>query len=317
MLSLSARSFVVVQLFTSALAATYLLSDNIQGSGFLSKFNVESIPDPTHGRVNYVDYETAARQNLTYASNDHFVMRADSETVLRDNDPGRNSVRLLSKKRYTTSVMIFNIRHMPQGCGTWPAVWTVGDDWPHQGEIDILEGVNDYGPNKVTLHTGEGCTMPESRSQTGTTKGTNCDVAETGNESCGVLVPGSESYGPSFNGNGGGWYAVERTDSFIKAWFWSRTDSGIPYEVQSGVPSVDTDNWGMPAAFFPSTNCPISEMFGPHKIAINLAFCGDWAGSSEAYATAGCPSSCVDFVNNNPSAFRDAYFDFAWLNIYQ
>ena len=25
----------------------------------------------------------------------------------------------------------------------------------------------------------------------------------------------------------------------------------------------------------------------------------------------------VDFVNNNPSAFRDAYFDFAWLNVYQ
>jgi len=25
----------------------------------------------------------------------------------------------------------------------------------------------------------------------------------------------------------------------------------------------------------------------------------------------------VDFVNSNPSAFVDAYFDFAWLNIYQ
>jgi len=45
------RSFFVVQLFTSALAGTYRLSDNIQGSGFLSKFNVESISDPTHGRV--------------------------------------------------------------------------------------------------------------------------------------------------------------------------------------------------------------------------------------------------------------------------
>jgi len=38
-------------------------------------------------------------------------------------------------------------------------------------------------------------------------------------------------------------YALERTDSFIKVWFWSRTASGIPSEVQNGGGSVDTDNW--------------------------------------------------------------------------
>lgn len=32
----------------------------------------------------------------------------------------------------------FDIRHMPQGCGTWPAAWEVGDDWPNQGEVDIV-----------------------------------------------------------------------------------------------------------------------------------------------------------------------------------
>jgi len=47
----SAGLFFVVQLLTSALAATYHLSDSIQGDGFLSKFTVESIPDPTNGRV--------------------------------------------------------------------------------------------------------------------------------------------------------------------------------------------------------------------------------------------------------------------------
>jgi hypothetical protein len=81
---------------------------------------------------------------------------------------------------------------MPTGCGydmsvpsrwkhilisqrrTWPAVWTVGADWPNQvhvafnqkwvvpwiyrdqGEIDILEGINNVGPNQVTLHTSAG-----------------------------------------------------------------------------------------------------------------------------------------------------------------
>ena len=38
-------------------------------------------------------------------------------------------------------------------------------------------------------------------------------------------------------------YAVERTDSFIKAWFWSRSASGIPPEVQNGAGSLNTDDW--------------------------------------------------------------------------
>ena len=68
----------------------------------------------------------------------------------------------------------FNIRHMPEGCGyvnvyvewkmvnltasisTWPAVWEVGDDWPNQGEVDIVEGVNNVSPNQATLHTAAG-----------------------------------------------------------------------------------------------------------------------------------------------------------------
>lgn len=52
---------------------------------------------------------------------------------------------------------------MPQGCGTWPAVWEADDQvGSSAGEVDILEGVNDLSPNSVTLHTNGTCTMPDN-----------------------------------------------------------------------------------------------------------------------------------------------------------
>jgi len=156
--------------------------------------------------------------------------------------------------------------------------------------------------------------MPASRDQTGTAGSNNCDTAATGNVGCGVTVDDSRSFGPTFNSQGGGWFALERTDSFINVWFWSNTDDTVPSDVQNGSESVDTGNWGTPRAFFPNTDCDIASHFGPHNIIIDLTFCGDWAGS--VYGQSGCPSTCVDFVNNNPSAFSNAYFDFVWLNTY-
>jgi hypothetical protein len=50
--------------------------------------------------------------------------------------------------------------HMPTGCGTWPAWWQNGPNWPYGGEIDILEGVNAFSQNQVSIHTGSGCRIP-------------------------------------------------------------------------------------------------------------------------------------------------------------
>jgi hypothetical protein len=56
---------------------------------------------------NYVDESTARAQNLTYASSDTFVLRADDTTTLSPSGPGRNSVRLLSNNAYTTHVAMY------------------------------------------------------------------------------------------------------------------------------------------------------------------------------------------------------------------
>ncbi|KAG8702142.1 hypothetical protein FRC08_003671 [Ceratobasidium sp. 394] len=151
-----------------AQAATYTVSDTFVGTSFLTNFDHQAIADPTHGRVNYVDQATAQRLNLTYASSSSFVMRADYTTTLSASGPGRNSVRVQSKKQWGTHLEIMDVRHMPQGCGSWPAYWTTDtNNWPAKGEIDIIEGVNDQSPNAATLHTTAGCTQPATRDQTG------------------------------------------------------------------------------------------------------------------------------------------------------
>nr|BAC67687.1 putative laminarinase [Phanerodontia chrysosporium] len=311
-------SLVAAALIPSSYAATYHLEDNWVGSAFLSTFTHEAIADPTHGRVNYVDQATALAKNLTYASGDTLILRADHTTTLSPSGPGRNSVRIRSIKTYTTHVAVFDVRHMPQGCGTWPAAWETDEgDWPNGGEVDIIEGVNDQSPNAMTLHTGANCAMPASRTMTGHATNNNCDVNTDGNTGCGVQAPTANSYGPSFNANGGGWYAMERTNSFIKVWFFPRNAGNVPNDIASGPATINTDNWGTPTAFFPNTNCDIGSHFDANNIIINLTFCGDWAGQASIFNGAGCPGSCVDYVNNNPSAFANAYWDIASVRVYQ
>ncbi|KAF7314551.1 Glycoside hydrolase family 16 protein [Mycena kentingensis (nom. inval.)] len=300
-----------------ALAAVYSQTQNIVGSGFYDAFDFQAIPDPTAGRVNYVDRATAESTNLTFATGDKFVLRADDKTVLNAQSAGRNSVRIRSKETYTTHAAVFDVSHMPQGCGTWPAIWETDEaSWPAGGEVDIVEGVNDQASNQMTLHTSAGCTMPVQRDQTGTTIFTNCDANFNGNAGCSVGAGSANSYGPPFNANGGGWYAMERTDTFINVWFWPRNAGNVPADVKANSASVDTSAWGTPTANFPNTNCNFPEFFRQNNIIINLTFCGAWAGDAAIYAASGCPSTCNAFVEENPSAFSNAYFEFNAIRVF-
>ncbi len=71
----------------------------------------------------------------------------------------------------------------------------------------------------------------------------NCDVAANGNAGCGVQATAPNNYGKSFNAAGGGFYAMERTTSFIKVWFWSRNDPAVPADVKTAGANVNTDAW--------------------------------------------------------------------------
>jgi len=293
---------------------------SIVGSDFFEQFNWESENDPTHGRVNYLTLEEARAKNLSYATEHKFFMLPDSKNVVSPGSRGRDSIRISSKRAFDESVIILDLAHMPHGCGTWPAFWTLSQQgpWPAGGEIDIIEGVHEAEQDLISLHTLPECTMPEKRHQTGETASTNCDTAFNFNQGCGTNVRTSGSYGEDFDSNGGGFYALARSKEYgIKVWFWPRR-SFVPLDVRFNVEVVNPDFWGTPTAYFPTgDNCGYEEHFDAHMLVFDLTFCGDWAGSPSVWPASGCsPLSCNNFVDQNPEAFVDAYWEVNSLRIY-
>ncbi|KAI8329619.1 concanavalin A-like lectin/glucanase domain-containing protein [Chlamydoabsidia padenii] len=312
-IAFTAATFFLL-LLSSTVAAWNLVS-TLSGTNFWDGFSFSTDPDPTHGFVQYVSQPTANSLGLTYVQNGKVIIKADNTTV--SSSGGRNSVRLTSKRSYTGGLFILDLAHMPYGCGTWPAFWLVGPNWPNSGEIDVIEGVNLQTADSMTLHTGSGCSYSGiSRNQTGTVSAPNCDVNAAGqssNAGCGVQSTKANSYGSGFNTIGGGVYATQWTmDGGIQVWFFPRTS--IPSDITHGSP--DPNTWPVPDATFPFSNnfCP-SSMFANMNIVFDLTFCGDWAGS--VYSTSGCPSTCNAYVQNNPSAFTEAYWSINYLHVYQ
>ena len=71
-------------------------------------------------------------------------MRADYHAIVPLFSRGRDSVRVVSNTCWADSIVVADILHMPEGCATWPAFWTVSKagEWPKGGEIDIIEGLS-------------------------------------------------------------------------------------------------------------------------------------------------------------------------------
>lgn len=263
---------VLATIFPALAAAqsstTYHLTEDLSYTRFFSAFNFFSGPDPTEGFVQYQNATSAISKNLIgyFTDTQSVFLGVDHST----RDPnGRASVRLESKKGWNTGLLVADIRHMPAStCGSWPAYWLVGSDaemngniaWPEAGEIDIIEGVNDYQTNSVTLHTSAGCMVDNTTSSaagtgsdstsipfTGFLRTHDCDVAAPGqgaNVGCSISAPAIApplaplkrnmpvstthntfpTYGTPFNAAAGGIYATEIAPDSISVWFIPRTD---------------------------------------------------------------------------------------------
>lgn len=294
----------------------YTLVDEYSGATFFDNFDYFTGYDPAQGFVHYVPREMAAQLNLTYASDNTAVLRVDTSVgpgSEPDASTGRFSVRVESKKQYNSGVFIFDVKHTPYGCGTWPALWLSDpNNWPNNGEIDMMEAVNQAtSGNQMTLHTTDGCSMGGvKRKMSGSSIASNCYNGTNDNAGCGVDGP-LESFGADYNNLQGGIMAMEWRDQGIRMWQFGR--DAVPDDITAKHP--DPSSWGQAAADFPNTDCNIGHHFSNQSIIANIDLCGQYAGG--VYPNSGCPSNCTDYVANNPTAFADAFWEFGSFQVYQ
>ncbi|CEL57827.1 putative glycosidase C21B10,07 OS=Schizosaccharomyces pombe (strain 972 / ATCC 24843) GN=SPBC21B10.07 PE=3 SV=1 [Rhizoctonia solani AG-1 IB] len=297
----------------------YTIEDRFSGKDFFSDKNwwFFNFPDPTNGQVNYLNKADATAAGLAYVQPDGVaVMKVDNSTKL-EKGQARKSVRIQSSKQYDGGLFVADFLHMPYGCSVWPAYWTVGDNWPNNGEIDILENVNLATANQYTLHTGPNstCTLDTNPiakyKSTSNMMGKVCASKEGDNAGCGFSDPEPASYGEAFNKAGGAVIAMEWTKTGIRIWRFKR--DSIPADLQGDAANPNPETWGAPVASWTDAACDIANEVKKHNIVINTTLCGGWAG--DAYGSSGCPGTCTDQVME-PSNYNNAYWEIKSITVY-
>ena len=136
----------------------------------------------------------------------------------------------------------------------------LGPNWPNDGEIDIIEGINDNENNAMTLHTSQGCSITDDDSAfSGTMVYSDCwinDPNQPSNAGCSIENQNISSYGSDFNSIGGGVIVTEWTSSAINIWWFPRGTT--PSDLQAENPNPAS--WTEPVAQYEG-GCDIPSYF--------------------------------------------------------
>ncbi|KAK0243477.1 glycoside hydrolase family 16 protein [Armillaria nabsnona] len=277
----------------------------------------------TYGNVTFVDRATGSANKLAYVNDaGNAILRVDNSTDITATQlVYRDSVKLLSQDLYPLgSLITMDIIHMPYGCSVWPAFWTFGGtdaEWPMFGEIDIIEGINLQTSNRMSLHHNDSsCVQPANPGQTGQSFNSNCSNGG-GGVGCTVSETKPNSYGESFAQNGGGAFALQFDASGAFIWFWSRQNIPKSLTSATSTSNMDTIDWGLPSASFPSSGCNLQKLFSPQRLILETTLCGDWAGVPSIFNTQ-CPGNCVQDYVRGPGSPRydNAFFEISYLRTY-
>ncbi|KAF5313963.1 hypothetical protein D9611_006836 [Ephemerocybe angulata] len=271
-------------------------------------FFFNNLPDPTNGRVNYVNESYARAQRLVYVQDDgKVIMKADDQTTLAQG---------AYRDRQALKLIIYFIL-IPDG---GPGCFSQRHHGDVNGEIDVIEGVHDNQHNQVAFHTAPGCLLDSTANFTGTISDgggyqhLDCNSLINSNAGCGATEWSRASYGPLFDEQGGGIFAMKWDENGIAVWSFFR--AAVPPDVAAGTPNPST--WGPPSANLSSSQCDIGKYFMSHAIVFDITFCGeypsDWAGNS--YATSGCPGTCDDRLMD-PANFVNATWSINSLKVFK
>ncbi|MET0262137.1 MAG: glycoside hydrolase family 16 protein [Rariglobus sp.] len=127
-------------------------------------------------RNNEAQYYTSDRAENARIENGHLIIEAR-----RDNWNGKpiTSASLTTQGKQPFLYGRIEVRaKVPTGRGTWPAIWTLGDNikqagWPACGEIDILENVG-FAPQ--TIHANVHCFAYNHMKKTGKGRSIKADA---------------------------------------------------------------------------------------------------------------------------------------------
>jgi len=309
----------------SVLASSWKLLQSY-GSNFFDGWEFFTGSDPTNGIVTYIDENTARASGLLQVNPaGNAVMRVETTPSVPST---RQSIRITTEASYNGGLVLMDAVHMPTGCGTWPAFWSNGPNWPAGGEIDIVEGVHDYTNNQMTIHTDPSCTLatssPSGLGITGSVVGgTDCAALTTGNQGCGIRAATNNTFGSGFNTNGGGVYGMKWDTTGVAVYFFPR--GSIPEDISAGAPQPDS--WGLAQARWPAASCDPFKFFNNHHAIFDTTLCGDWA--SGVWTDSGIPgqeqscaqrtgfSTCEAFVRAQGASFANAYWEVTSVQIYQ
>lgn len=310
------------------------LSARLRGADIFDAFEFQ----PEHRNfVEWVNRTEAAALGLFGVSPDGVAfIRADNVSVADPETGGRKAVRLVSTANFSSGLWVLDAKHMPQGCGSHYAWWLSGPNWPHSGEIDVVECINGDSRNRVTLHTGPDCDMQGDDTgflghwNSPGTVARNCNV--TGghggnNVGCQMRSQDNASCGAAFNqlGSGGVYVTLllqgSTMDPYegpprIASWFFRRSE--VPADVTASRPTPSL--WRKPDVQFRLGERCSPQHFHELNMILSINFCG-WAGSAHSWAQ-GCDTStgcgtCEEWVGQHPQGATEVRWEVNEIAVYK
>jgi beta-glucanase (GH16 family) len=152
-------SFLIIEKSQSQTnqAAKLIWSDEFSNTG---------LPDPSKWGYDVGDHGWGNKELQYYSNADLRNARVENGVLIIEakSDPthpkGYSSARIVTRGKAKWTYGYFEIKaKLPEGVGTWPAIWMLAEEnlhggWPKNGEIDIMEHVG-FDPGKVhgTVHT--------------------------------------------------------------------------------------------------------------------------------------------------------------------